>query len=1103
VSTVASGRPTGHPRSWDPGGQRVLMIRLLGDPDIRLAGERLGALDAPRVRSLLTYLLLYRGTPQPRGHVAFLLWPDSTEPQARTNLRQLLHHLRSALPDPDRFLHVDTWTIGWRGDAPYWLDVEAFESAVTRAARAAGPEQERDALTEAASHYGGALLPQCYEEWILPERERLRETHVDVLERLTDLLEDERDYRVAIQHAQELLRCDPLHEATYRRLMRLHALAGERARALRVYHTCVTTLERELGVEPGQATREVYASLLRVRGEAAHHVHRAAPAAPLVGREPAWSECVRAFREAASQRPHALLVQGEAGIGKTRLVEEFELWCRRQGHAIARARAYPAEGHLAYAPVVEWLLSTPLRSFRRRIDEVWLAEISRLLPEVRSERPDLPQPVAAPAAEGRQRLFNALAQAVLSTAAPLVLVLEDVHWCDRETLEFLHYLVRSGDDTALLVFLTLRPEEIDVDHPASELVSSLQRLEVLTTVELGPLGRDEVGELSANLRGWPSSPAEAAALHEDTGGNPLFVVETLREEREPAATTPATRTVGDRPSRLRALIERRLGLLSPGARDIASLAGVIGREFTYEVLREASGRDDAELVEILDELWRRRVIREHGAAAYDFVHDRIREVAARLIGPARARAVHHRIVTALERLHAGDLDPVSAQLARHLEAAGERERALAAYRRAAAHAQRMSGIAQAADLLGRALALVDALPAGRDRDVVELELQTALGVALVALEGYGGAGALEVYRRAQQLCERLARPVEPPILRGLAIGAVVRAELDDAERFGQQLLVTAAAHGDDLLRVEGSYVLGVTAFWRGAFSAARQHLEAAIERYDPAAARTHLRLYAQDPKVVCLARLSYNLWYLGDVQRACALRDDALALADQLDDPTSSVYALLFAARLADEVGETDEFRRFATATAAAAEEHQLGFFTPLGLMLTGWVEALAGHQGAGIASIRQGLSRYEDSGQPLIVSYGLALLTRAHLAAGDPAAGQLAADDALERTERTGLRYLEADLLRLRGRCLAGRGDRDGALAAFDRALDVAREQGSPTLALRAATARAALLAADGRAVGREALTTLAAVRERILDGYDTADVRSADALLREAGVA
>ncbi|MGC9333811.1 MAG: AfsR/SARP family transcriptional regulator, partial [Anaerolineae bacterium] len=230
----------------------MLSVSLLGDFCIRHDGAPVTDVDTPRLQSLLAYLVLHRDTPQSRAHLAFLFWPDTSEAQARTNLRNLLHHLRRALPDADSYLEASVQTLQWRSHAPFALDVAIFEAAMEdakQAMQASNPLAVREALERAIALYQGDLLPSCYDDWILPLREALRQAHLDALERLARMLEEQRDYPAAIGHAQRLLRHDPLHEATYRHLIRLHALNGDRAGALRVYHTCTTILQRELGVE--------------------------------------------------------------------------------------------------------------------------------------------------------------------------------------------------------------------------------------------------------------------------------------------------------------------------------------------------------------------------------------------------------------------------------------------------------------------------------------------------------------------------------------------------------------------------------------------------------------------------------------------------------------------------------------------------------------------------------------------------------------------------------------------------------------------------------------------------------------------------------------
>jgi len=241
----------------------ALHIQLLGDFGLAYGDVLQKTISTERLKSLLAYLLLHRNSPQSRHHLAFVFWPDSTEAQAHNNLRQSFHRLRQALPNVEDFLHSDAQIIQWLPDSPFTLDVAEFENAVDRA-------DSIDALQYAANLYQGELLPGCYDDWILPERERLQQRFIETLELLVRLLENQHEYRSAIQYAERLLRTDPLREETYQQLIRLHALSGNRTGALRIYQTCVTVLKRELDVEPSSETRAVYKESQTIEVSSAH-----------------------------------------------------------------------------------------------------------------------------------------------------------------------------------------------------------------------------------------------------------------------------------------------------------------------------------------------------------------------------------------------------------------------------------------------------------------------------------------------------------------------------------------------------------------------------------------------------------------------------------------------------------------------------------------------------------------------------------------------------------------------------------------------------------------------------------------------------------------
>lgn len=297
----------------------ALHVRLLGSFGLTYGGRSVTDIEAPRLQSLLAYLMLHRDAPQSRQRLAFLLWQDSTEAQARTNLRKALHHLRQTLPAADHFLCSDAQTVQWRPDTSYRLDVAEF-------AQAAAQIDSITSLQQAIELYGGDLLPSCYDDWIVSEREQLRDQFAQVLERLAAQLEAQGDYAAAIRYAQRLVRCDPLRELTYRQVMHLAALSGDRAGIVRTYNTCVTVLRNEIDVEPSAETRQAYEQSLQVvPSEPSARVQLVSGTrsnnlplslSSFIGRE---REIRQVEKRLAAHRLVSLV--GAGGVGKTRLAQ--------------------------------------------------------------------------------------------------------------------------------------------------------------------------------------------------------------------------------------------------------------------------------------------------------------------------------------------------------------------------------------------------------------------------------------------------------------------------------------------------------------------------------------------------------------------------------------------------------------------------------------------------------------------------------------------------------------------------------------------------------------------------------------------------------------
>jgi len=499
-------------------------------------------------------------------------------------------------------------------------------------------------------------------------------------------------------------------------------------------------MERELASEPSDATRQAYESLLRMDASSPPKSTSLTPrgaGAPLIGRKQEWGQLQTVWRRAASGHPHMVVLSGEAGIGKTRLAEELVAWAGRQGMTTASAHCYAAEGRLAYAPVAAWFRADAIQTSLSALDNVWLTEVTRLLPELLTKRPDLLRPDSVTEGWQRQHLFEALARALLGTpnevkasynthSQQLLLLLDDMHWCDNETLEWLHYLLRFEPRARLLLIGTVRSEETLPGHPLVSFLGTLQRDSLVTEIALGPLSAAETASLAEHVAGKQLDPAMINTLHHETEGNPLFVVEMVRagtleqrgkeqqvtERPLPLLTQPASTL----PSRVQAVLSTRLAQLSPFAREVANVAAVIGREFAFAVLARASGESEDTVVRGLDELWQRRMVREQGtgtAEAYDFSHDKLREQAYASLSPAHRRLLHRRVAEAFEVVYAGELDAVSGQIAGHYERAGLPGQAIPYYQRAGEVAGRIYANAEAITAFQQAIILLAASQQGR------------------------------------------------------------------------------------------------------------------------------------------------------------------------------------------------------------------------------------------------------------------------------------------------------------------------------------------------------------------------------------------------------
>lgn len=689
-------------------------IRLLGGFEVRADGRAVHGFESQKVRGLLAYLVMPRGVPRGRERLASLFWPEHEPNSARSSLRQALYNLRSTL-SPAEPLVSSHQAVTFSRDLDVEVDAEAFEEALRRGLEEDAPHL----LTQAVRLYHGDFLSGCpvragseLEDWIAEQRERLREGAIQALRTLIAFHRERGEHRLAVQHAQRLLALDPLAEEAHRQLMGLYSLSGRRGRALSQYEHLRNLLERELGVEPEEETRSLYRSILQeeqVAGERGEGLEPAGPIIPLVGRE---RELVLLRRTwAAVQRGGGAftLLEGEPGVGKSRLAKTFLSEAERSAGAVLLARCQGFEPEVPYQPIRDALRN----GVGDETDAAHLAlagapaelvaEIARLLPEL-----DQPPASGDGDSAARDRLADAVWQVLRRltrpdgrrSSRPVLLLLDDLHLADRTTLSLLERLLPRLASAPVWILATAatgwRAEAVDPLAHLRPAVSQvfLDRLEEAAVRQIARrlVGEREAGELARlylhYTQGLPLAIAELTNLLADEG----ILVRSAHggwtaASRLGQVRLPETAT-------LQEIILRRINRLPTSTRRLVSLASVLGHGFDAVLLREVE-REHMAVVECgLEVLLDRWLVRHatsewhasrrerdmvlwaggHRRGMFEFSHEIVRRTVYDSLHRTRRRILHRQVAETLEKRSAEDREPICELLAYHYARAGAWDR---------------------------------------------------------------------------------------------------------------------------------------------------------------------------------------------------------------------------------------------------------------------------------------------------------------------------------------------------------------------------------------------------------------------------------------------
>jgi class 3 adenylate cyclase/predicted ATPase len=827
---------------------------------------------------------------------------------------------------------------------------------------------------------------------------------------------------------------------------------------------------------------------------------------PFVGREEEMRLLLSRWDRTREGEGQLVLIIGEPGIGKSRLVAEFHDRIRDSPHIWMESAGEQLFENTPFHAVTE-MLSQWLELQGGANDEEQLERLERALASagltVAEAAPLIADLLQLPAGERystltltaeakRRRLLAALGEWVFgaSKLQPVVMVVEDLHWLDPSTLELQQLLAEQGTTVPLMLLYTARPEF----HAPWPLRTHHSQ------ITLTRLSSRNVRDMIALVGARTALASESVdAVVERTGGVPLFVEELTRAVLESGS---ARITGGEIPATLHDSLMARLDRLGP-AKEVIQIGAVIGSEFSYDLIHAIHSIPDRDLQAAIRRATDAELIYVRGTppdASYRFKHALIQDAAYGALLKSRRKELHSQIAGVLMRKFQDKVTLAPELLAHHCTEADLIEQAIPYWQQAGQRAAQRSANVEAISHLNKGLSLLNTLPATPERTQQELTMQITLGALLSGTRGWAAAEVELVYTRARELCRRIENtPQMFPALFGLWGFYDVRANLQVALELGEQLLAAAQQEQDPALLVLGYRALGETCFWRGDVVEARTHLERLSALYDRERHRSLAFLYGSDPGAGGLGFLAGTLWMLGYPDQAVQRSQEALALAQQLSHPFTLAFALMTMTYLYHFRRDEQEVLACTEKLLALATKHGFAQSWATATRYRGWALNVQGQIEEGMNLIDQGSKAYLATGAGISRPYVLALLAEALGKIGRVKEGLFAFPEALGLIEKNKDRLYEAELYRIKGE-LVLQSEGHNMLEAegcFQQAIEIARQQSAKSWELRASTSLARLWEQQGKCY--EAREMLASIYNWFTEGFDTKDLRQAKALLDE----
>jgi TOMM system kinase/cyclase fusion protein len=840
---------------------------------------------------------------------------------------------------------------------------------------------------------------------------------------------------------------------------------------------------------------------------------------PLVGREQEVGLLLDRWEQVKEGMGHVVLLGGEAGIGKSRMVQVLKEHVAQDAEAwLTECRCSPYYQNTALYPVIDLFQRVILQFDREDSPQEKLSKLEGFLVQyglsVQEMVPlfatllSIP-PGDTPAYAGvnltpeqqKRKTFQSLLAILMEIASrqPVLFVAEDLHWADASSLELLDLIVDQGPTVPILTLLTFRPA----------FTSPWTGRAYLTHVTLNRLTSRQTADMLEHVAGKALPGEILEQVVDKTDGVPLFVEELtkmvlesglLREQEDRYELTGPLPPLAI-PATLSDSLMARLDRLA-AVKEVAQLGATIGREFPYELLQSVSSLDEEALQASLAQLVDAELLYQRGLppqATYLFKHSLIRDTAYESLLKSRRQQYHQQIAQALEERFPEMAQTQPEIVAHHYTTAGLGEQAIPYWLKAGQQAVQRSANVEAISHLTQGLELLKSLPDTPERVQQELVLQLSLGPALIATRGYAAPEVEATFIRARELCQQLGEvPQLFPALRGLSLFYFVRAEMQTAQELGERILSIAQDSQDPSLLIEAHVLRGMISWHLGELVPGLEHLERGFALYDPQQHRSLALLYGQDPGVQSLNYMGCTLWALGYPDKALERISAASKLAQELAHPYTLALALYFAAFVHHSRREVSSMQELAEAVIALCTEQNFPAWLAAANIFHGWALSEQGEIEKGIAQMRQGIVAWRVAGSELALPTLCSWLAEALGKAGHTEEALAILTEGLAAVDRTGERFSEAELHRLKGELMLMQGaDETEVEACFHQAIEVARRQQVKSFELRVTMSLSRLWQKQGKV--EEAQKMLQKIYGWFTEGFGTKDLQEAKVLLEE----